>query len=74
VAHRNYNIREEAGQSTKMLFLWQITESANDQGKKNKILTKLVLVQCNLFSLSMMKVPLGNNKHPILIMNYVQEW
>ncbi len=37
----------------KMLFLWQITESANDQGKKNRVLTKLALVQCNLFSLSM---------------------
>jgi len=53
VAHQNYTIREEAGQSTKNAFLWQITESANDQGKKNKILTKLVLVQCNLFSLSL---------------------
>ena len=53
VAHRNYTIWEEAGQSTKNAFLWQITESANDQGKKNKILTYLALVQCNLFSLSM---------------------
>ena len=53
VAHRNYTIREEAGQSTKNAFLWQITESANDQGKKNKLLTKLTLVQCNLFSLYM---------------------
>ncbi len=51
-AHRNYTIREEAGQSTKS-FLWPIAESANDQGKKNKVLTKLTLVQCNLFSLSM---------------------
>jgi hypothetical protein len=73
VAHRNYTIREEAGQSTKTAFLWQITESVNDQGKKIKILTKLVLVQCNLFSLSITNVPLGN-KRPILTMNYVQEW
>ncbi len=40
VAHRNYNIREEAGQSTKS-FLWPITESANDQGKKIKIFDKI---------------------------------
>ncbi|MFN9944300.1 MAG: hypothetical protein ACK56I_33005, partial [bacterium] len=45
-------------------FLWQITESANDQGKKNKILTKLALVQCNLFSLSMIKFLLVINTNP----------
>jgi hypothetical protein len=32
-------------------FLWPITESANDQGKKIKILTKLTLVQSTLVSL-----------------------
>jgi hypothetical protein len=42
-----------SGSINKKCFLWQITESANDQGKKNKILTNLALVQCNLFSLSM---------------------
>jgi len=46
----------------KPAFIWQITGSAKDQGKKDKLLTKLVLVQYNLFSLSMIKVPLGN-KH-----------
>ncbi len=42
-----------SGSINKNAFLWQITESANDQGKKNRVLTKLVLIQCNLFSLSM---------------------
>jgi hypothetical protein len=42
-----------SGSINKNAFLWQITESANDQGKKNKVLTKLTLGQCNLFSLSM---------------------
>ena len=46
----------------KPAFLWQITGSAKDQGKKDKLLTKLVLVRYNLFSLSMIKVPL-DNKH-----------